>query len=134
MVDIPWDMQALLARKYAILQQQADAGTLTAQANAQAAQAASAVDYARAGVIPKESRSQIGLNAAQRALIAAQASRVVPESEARVKQIGAETQLTSTNEKIARREGLTERSILPESLRAVMGTSTFQYPGFQLGF
>lgn len=125
------DFNYFLARKYAQLQQQADATTQNANSNAvQAAtgavvgNAAAALDTARATALPAESAAQIALQRAQARLVGEQASVVAPESRARIGQITAETGLTNTNNKIAIREGLTPRSFqLGGALSDVLGTT-----------
>lgn len=62
----------LIRQKYAILQQQADAGTLTATANADAAAAAAGLDRARTKIVPAESEASIGLTRAQAGLAGSQ--------------------------------------------------------------
>lgn len=95
------DFNYFLQRKYALLQQQADAGSVSAasgaiQANAQAGalKAEAGLTNVRTQLAPAESASQIGLQSAQRALLGEQAKVVGPESAARIGQIGAETQFT----------------------------------------
>lgn len=117
MADI--DFNYFLARKYALLAQGADAQTTNAasgaiQANAQAtaATAAAGLDNVRAGLLPAESKSQIGLQGAQASLIGQQASVVVPEANARIADLTANTALTGTQTKVLTREKLTPFSSL----------------------
>lgn len=98
------DINYWLGRKYAILAQQADAGTVSANATAQNANtnaivgAASAnLDRTRATLMPGESASTIGLQGAQAGLLRNQAQVVIPESNARIGQMEAETGLTRAN-------------------------------------
>lgn len=126
----PVDFNYFLARKYAILQQQADATTQNANSSAVASAAAAAVDRTRAGLMPAESAAQIAQQGAQTRLLGEQAAVVRPESAARIASMNAETALTGTNNQIAIREGLTPRPILGSSLNNVLGSRG--YTGFRL--
>lgn len=66
------DWNAAIARKYDILQQQADADALRAKGAFTSDTASAALDTTRAGLMPKESASQIGLQGAQAGLLGAQ--------------------------------------------------------------
>lgn len=101
------DFNYFLNRKYAQLQQQADATTMNAKTNALAGAAAARLDSVRADLLPAESREGLLKSASERGLIDQQASVVVPESRARVAQMGAETDLTRTQNRVAVRQGLT---------------------------
>lgn len=110
----PVDFNFFLNRKYALLAQQADAGTtnaasgaITANAQAGALGAAAGLDRVRTKLMPAESAATIAQQGAQTNLLTQQASVVVPESTARIAQMGAETALTGTNNKIATRNSLT---------------------------
>lgn len=117
-----------LGRKYAILQQQANATTTNASSSATAANAAAALDLTRSRLLPAESAANVGQTQAQTNLLGEQAKVVVPESRARINSLNADAGLASTNSAIGRRS-LREFSVLPSSLEAVMGA---QYPGFRL--
>lgn len=80
-MDMPAGMADLLARKYAILQQQADAGTTTANANANAANAAAKLDTERANVVAPESRANIGLTVANTGLARANTGLVGAQAD-----------------------------------------------------
>lgn len=69
---MPEGMAQLLARKYAIMQQQADAGTISANAGANAANAGAKLDLTKAKLLPGESEANIGLTKAQAGLAGAQ--------------------------------------------------------------
>lgn len=77
MADIPWAMQDLLARKYAIMQQQADAATFGAQTQRIGVQAAAGLDQARAAVVLPESNAQVKNQNAATALAMTQ-NRLLP--------------------------------------------------------
>lgn len=61
------DFASLLARKYAIMQQQADADTSRAAAGGLSAQASANLDTVRAGLLPRESAANVAQTAAQTA-------------------------------------------------------------------
>ena len=129
MADV--DFNYFLQRKYAVLQQQADAGTSNAasgaiQANsgAIAARAGANLDNTRATLLPAESAATIAQSRAQTRLIGEQANVVAPESMARIAGMTADTALTGTNNKIAIREGLVPRPIMGSALAGVMGPAT----------
>lgn len=113
----PPDINYWLQRKYALLQQQADAGTMGAKANVTAANAAANLDTTRARVLPGQAASENAMRAANIGLTNEQASVVRPLASAQIEQIAvgndltrANTRLTDTNEQIAFREGLYERT------------------------
>lgn len=80
----PVNFNAFLGRKYALLQQQADAGTTQANSGALAAAAAARLDNTRADLAPAESKANIGLTQAQTGLVGNQAKIVIPESQSRI--------------------------------------------------
>lgn len=123
------DMDYWLGRKYALLQQQADAATTGAQAGAQASLAAAGLTRAQTSVLPVQTDAAIAQQRANTNLLTQQASVVVPESVARRNQMAADTGYTNTQNAVLTREGLRERTVLPESLQAVMGS---RYQGFRL--
>lgn len=86
-----------LQRKYALLKQQADAGTANAQSNAVASNAAAGLDRTRANLLPKQTAAEIAQSGAQTNLLREQASIVRPESTARIANLGAETERTRVN-------------------------------------
>jgi len=113
------DFNYFLARKYAVLQQQADSGSEQARAtttNAATAQmtgaAAANVDNTRAKLMPAESAAQIALQRAQTTLTGNQAQTVIPLANANIANIGANTALTGTQNKVLTRNELTPRSQL----------------------
>lgn len=116
----PVDFGYFLGRKYAQLQQQADAGTtqaasgaVQAAANATAAKAAAGLDNVKANLLPGESAASIGLQRAQTQLVGNQALTTIPESEARIGLDRANTSLIGTQNKVLTRDGLTERALIP---------------------
>jgi hypothetical protein len=132
------DMNYWLGRKYAILQQQADATTAgvdvaakNAQTNALTGRAAALLDTTRANLLPAESRAGLAKTRAETTLLGEQAATIGPESQARIANIEANTGRTNIDSRIAFREGLRERQTLPASLAAVMGRSPV--PSFSLG-
>jgi len=134
----PVDMNYFLARKYALLQQQADAGTSQAQTQSRQADtgalvgaAAANLDRTRAGLLPGESAAQIAQQGAQTRLLGEQASIVQPLARAQIGQIGAETGLTTTQNKVLTRTALTPyRSLIGSALGSTLGAGGYQ--GFQL--
>lgn len=115
-----------LDRKYAILQQQADATSRNAATNAQVGAASAALDLTRSRLLPAESAANIGQTQAQTNLLGEQAKVVVPESRARINSLNADAGLASANTGLVR-DSLKTYSALPASLQAVMGAQ------YQLG-
>lgn len=110
----PVDFNYFLQRKYALLQQQADAGTsqaasgaVTAAAQANNLNADAGLTAVRARLLPGESAATIGLQGAQRNLLGEQAKVVAPESTARIGQITGETAYTASQNQNYRRVNLT---------------------------
>lgn len=101
------DMSFWLGRKYALLQQQADATTKNADTASMTGAAQAAVDRTRANLMPGESAATIGRMGAETNLANQQASVVVPESRARVRNLDAETSYTGTQNKALTRTSLT---------------------------
>lgn len=108
------DFNYFLNRKYALMAQNADADTsrassaaISAVAGAEAARAAANVDNVRAGLMPAESQSQIGLQTAQGRVFNAQADLIPQEGAARIGQIKADTAFTGTQNKVLTRNSLT---------------------------
>lgn len=128
MADV--DFNYFLARKYAILQQQADADTsragsanISAVAGANAANAAANVDNTRAGLMPAESKSAIALQGAQTALTRQQADWFGPEAQSRIGLNQANIGYIGTQDAVLRKEGLDTRYSTPMggALTGVMG-------------
>lgn len=117
------DFGYFLARKYALQQQEADAATKNASSNALQAAAGARLTGVQADVLPATSKAQIAQMGANTNLITEQAKVVGPEAFARIGQLKADTFATNVSGQIAAREGLMERSVLPESLTSVMGGS-----------
>jgi hypothetical protein len=142
MADV--DFNYFLARKYAALQQQADATTKNAesgavQADAQAltAKADANLTGVRAKLLPGESAAQTALQRAQAALTGQQTEFYGPEAIARIGGITANTALTNTQNKslfrdslVDVRDGVTPLKV-PDS---ILGTSPViaGYKGFRL--
>ena len=105
---IPSDMANFLQQKYAILQQQADATTRNADTAALTGKAAANLDTVRAGLMPAESRANIGLVKANTGLAQANTRLVglnadwlprmnqgtLDEQAARTRSVNTETDLT----------------------------------------
>ena len=72
------DFNALLAQKYAILQQQANADTTRAGAGLLSAQAGANLDKVRAGLLPVESAANVAQTQAQTAGITEQNKFIAP--------------------------------------------------------
>jgi hypothetical protein len=126
---IPGDMLDFLTKKYAILQQQAVADTARAGAAVTSANAAANLDNTRAGILPTESAAAIALQRAQAGLTTAQTGIVAPESAARIGLMGTEASLNRANTGLVSENTVTAKrgnrliSILPDSLRSVMGST-----------
>jgi streptogramin lyase len=106
-------MAEFLNRKYAILQQQADAGTTQADATtknasstALLAQAGARLDNTRADVMPAESAAMIAQRQAETALTGEQGRWYGSEATARIGNLNANTGYTMTQDQVAQREGL----------------------------
>lgn len=133
----PVDFDYFLGRKYALLQQQANATTSNAEAtmknaatNALAASAAANLDNTRAKLLPAESAASIGQTLASTGLTNEQAKYFGPVAEANIANTNANTYLTGVQGDVAYNEGVRTREVSPASLEAVMGG---RYPGFKLG-
>lgn len=130
----PVDFNYFLAQKYALLKQQADAGTVSANATSQNAAtnaivgaASAGLDRTRTTLLPAESRSTIGLQGAQRNLLTEQAAVVRPESTARIGQMNAETGLVRANTTSV--DQLNEiQGIQPGALSNVLGARGYAGP------
>jgi hypothetical protein len=115
----PVDFNYFLQQKYAILKQQADAGSESSRAqttNAATAaitgRAAANLDNVNAGLRPGESAAQVGLTRAQTALTGNQAQVVIPMANAQIRGLDANTALTGTQNKVLVRNELTPQSEL----------------------
>lgn len=115
----PVDFNYFLARKYAIMQQQADAGSEQARATttnaataAMTGAAAANLDNVNAGLRPGESAANVALTRAQTGLTANQAQTVIPLARAQIGLTEAQTGLTGTQTKVLTRESLTPTSQL----------------------
>ncbi len=136
----PVDFNYFLARKYAILQQQADAGSEQARATtsnaataAMTGAAAARLDNVNANLRPGESAANVALTRAQTGLTANQARVVIPTAEAAIRAQDAQTGLVGTQTKVLTREALTPTSQLFGSVP--MGASTpgmFRFGGGEL--
>lgn len=98
------DFNYFLARKYALLQQdansattQAQAATTNAGANVTSANAAANLNNVRAGLMPAESAADIALRRAQAFQTNELGKVVAPESRARIETMGVERDLTRAN-------------------------------------
>lgn len=112
MAEVNFDY--FLSRKYAQLQQQADATTANARAttqnaatNALTGAAAANLDRTKANLMPVESAATVARLGSETNLANQQASVVVPESRARVRGMDADTALTGTQNKVLTRTSLT---------------------------
>lgn len=136
MADV--DFNYFLARKYAILQQQADADTsragsanISAVAGANAANAAANVDNTRATLMPAESRSAIALQGAQTALTRQQADWFGPEAQSRIGLNNANIGYIGTQDAVLRKEGLDTRYSTPTMGSALSGVMGSGYQPFR---
>ena len=116
------DMSFWLGRKYALLQQQADAGTQNAATGAMTGAAAARVDNTRANLMPGESRANIAKSAAETGLISEQTQWLAPEARARIENLGAQSYATLIGGDVAKREGLDTVSTTPGSYSAIRAT------------
>lgn len=130
------DIGFWLARKYAIMQQQADATTQNANTAQMTGAAQANLDRTRAGLLPGESAASIAKMGAETNLIGQQASVVVPEAKARIRNMDASTEYTGTQSSVLRRQSLTPMSQLfgsPDYEGVVGGgLSRGSFGGFQL--
>lgn len=122
------DMDYWLGRKYAILQQEADAGSTSAQAGATAAQSGAELTRAQAaGVraqnayIPQVTLANIAQTQANTNLIGEQARVIAPESQARIRQMGAETGYTDMQRRALYEDAVRQYRVSPDSLTGVTG-------------
>lgn len=111
------DFNYFLARKYAALQQQADATTSNAAsqaiqstAQAKALNADAGLTDVRAKLLPGESASNVALQGAQRNLLSEQTKIVAPESVARIAGLNAGTAGALDQNLAFRRTNLTDSS------------------------
>lgn len=125
------DFGFFLGRKYAILQQQADAASQNADTARMTGVAGAKLDLTRANWLPRQAAAEIAQAGAQTNLIGEQAKIVAPESRARIGQINADAAYTTTQDKVLTRGSLTPfRSLFGDPgkhLSGVMGS------GYQLG-
>lgn len=130
------DFNFFLARKYAILQQQADAASQNANTAQMTGAAQAGLDRTRARLLPGESNASIAKMGAETNLIGQQASVVVPESRARIRNMNADTDFTGTQNTVMRRQSLTPMSRLFGSpdYEGVIGSGLSQgvFGGFRL--
>lgn len=130
------DMSFWLGRKYAILQQQADATTKNADTAQMTGAAQANLDRTRANLLPGESAASIAKMGAETGLIGEQAKIVAPESKARIRNMDASTEYTGTQNTVLRRQSLTPMSQLFGSpdYEGVLGGSLSRgtFGGFQL--
>ena len=124
------DFGYFLGRKYALLQQQADAASQNANTAQMTGAASAKLDTTRATWLPRQAAAEIAQSGAQTNLIGEQAKIVGPESKARVAQMGADTNYTISQDSVLKRTSLTPfRNIFGDpsgSLSGVMG------PGYQV--
>lgn len=122
------DMSFWLGRKYAILQQQADAGSKQADTARIGTVAAANLDNVNAALRPKEASANIAQTMAQTGLIGEQTRWFGPEAGARINQMDANTALTGTQNKVLTRESLTPVSQLFGATRMPTMGSVFSPP------
>lgn len=139
------DIGYWLAQKYALLKQEADAGTTNAssgatQANANAlvAGTTAALNKTQNNLLPAESAATIGLQGAQAGLYRTQAAVLPAMSAAQIGGINADIGLTKANTQGVLAMRATPQPVLPGALRDVMGArgaqlpSLYNYSGYQL--
>lgn len=100
------DIDYWLARKYAQLQEHADAASQNAASQAIAATSSAALDTTRAGLLPAESQAGIAKTRADTNFLNQQAQYLGPETLARIRNLGAEANLTNTQAQVAGYRGL----------------------------
>ena len=125
------DMNYWLGRKYAILQQNADATSQNAATSAMSAEAGAGLTRAQtAGTltqnqfIPQVTMADIAQTRANTGLIGAQAAALPLESAARIRASDAGANFTNTQNKVLTRESLDEMRVAPGSLASVLGRTT----------
>lgn len=144
------DVSSIVNLITADLRRQRDTQEKDATSRALAAAASARLDTTRADILPSQSAAEIALQRAQTSLTREQAAIVAPESKSRIglqtteaglnrarigetiantSLIGANTDLTKTNNAVAKRNGLREISIGEDSLQSVLGG---RYSGFRL--
>ena len=126
---MPFGMAELLSRKYAILQQEADATTQNAQSaalragadagltNAQAAGARIANQFA-----PDVARANVAQTRANTNLLGEQAKVIAPESRARIAGLDANTGYTRMNTRALYNDAVKTFEVTPSALSSVLGT------------
>lgn len=105
MWGMPPGFDALLRRKYDIMQQQANTGQYSAESQRTGVEAAAKLDNVKAGLLPAESASQIALQKAQGGLYGAQADGVREETKYVGPLARANIGLMGANAFSARRQG-----------------------------
>lgn len=125
---IPVGMEEFLNRKYAILQQQADATTEQAAAttrnaatSALAGAAAARLDNTRSDLMPAESRANIAKSGAETGYLQTQTRWFGPEARARIGNLDANAFATRIGGLVAKKEGLDEIGTLPSSMDTIRG-------------
>lgn len=134
-MDAP-DMNFWLGRKYALLQQQADAGTQNANTAAMTGKAAARVDNTRADLMPAESAASIAKSRAETGLLGQQTQWFGPEARARISNLGAQTRYTGIQADVLKKEGLDEIPTTDASYGLIRGMrlpAMGAYSGYRLG-
>ena len=121
---MPSGMMEFLNRKYAILQQQANATTQNAATAAMTGRAAANLDTVRAGLMPAESQANVGLTKANTQLANINAAWLPRINEANIANTQASTADTLVGTQIKRREGLETNSPLAAATRLMGGVYT----------
>lgn len=127
------DMSFWLGRKYAIMQQEADATTRNADTNSRSADANIALTNTRNALLPKESAAQIAKMGADTAFTQEQTRWFGPTARANIARTNADTELTGTQNRVLTRNSLTPfRSIFGEPINGAGGLSRGSFGGFEL--
>jgi hypothetical protein len=108
---MPAGMADLLARKYMILQQQADATTKNAATGALVGAAGARLDNTRASLLPGQAAAEIAKLGADTLLTKEQTKIVLPESQARVRNLNANTGLTQAETSLTGERTIGERQL-----------------------
>lgn len=118
-MGMPFGFAEALARKYQILQQEADAKTANASTNTLTGAAAANLDTVRGRLLPGQIASDIAKTNAETGLVGQQAKYFGQSALANIANLNASTRSTDVNAAVARREGLDSTSADSASLEAI---------------
>lgn len=119
------DISFWLGRKYALLQQQADAGTQQAATGALVGGAAARLDNTKSNLLPKTTMAEIGKTLAETSFLGEQQKFIAPEALARVRSLDAGTFKTRNEGEVVKLEGI---DTVPTSLRSLSNIRSARLP------